>query len=77
MFPNNDFDVGLLNNWNNLYVNQLEPKILSFSVGMSNLDTNIKNLQERAHIWDTFQLHISAWNEQLAATDRKLDILLE
>lgn len=69
--------LGTLENWNNLYMNQIEPKLLSYSVMMTNLDNNLKNLQERAHVWDTFQLHISAWNEQLATTDRKLDIISE
>jgi hypothetical protein len=31
--------------------------------------------QERAHVWDTFQLHVSAWNEQIKALDRKVDFL--
>lgn len=37
--------------------------------------SNVKNLQERAHVWDTFQLHVSAWNEQIKSVDKKLDIL--
>ena len=39
------------------------------------MNSNVKNLQERAHVWDTFQLHVSAWNEQIKSVDKKLDIL--
>ena len=39
------------------------------------ISSNVKNLQERAHVWDTFQLHVSAWNEQIKSVDKKLDIL--
>jgi len=41
----------------------------------SSVDSNVKNLQERAYVWDTFQLHVSAWNEQIKSLDKKLDIL--
>lgn len=40
-----------------------------------NFNSNVKNLQERAYVWDTFQLHVSAWNEQIKSLDKKLDIL--
>jgi len=61
--------------WNVLFVTSLEPRITSTASTLSSIDSNIHNLQERAHVWDTFQLHVAAWNEQLATMDRKIDIL--
>ncbi|XP_050305716.1 angiopoietin-2-like [Anthonomus grandis grandis] len=61
--------------WNTLFITSLEPRITSTASTISSIDSNIHNLQERAHVWDTFQLHVTAWNDQLASMDRKIDIL--
>lgn len=61
--------------WNELYLKSLEPRLVSTATSLANIDSNIKNLQERAHVWDTFQLHVTAWNDQLAILDRKVDII--
>lgn len=45
------------------------------AVLLESINSNVHNLQERAHVWDTFQLHVSAWNDQLATLDRKFDII--
>ncbi|GJQ73785.1 hypothetical protein Trydic_g18725 [Trypoxylus dichotomus] len=66
---------GAFDKWNTVYNNQVEPRVVSSSNLLAAIDSNIRNLQERAHVWDTFQLHISAWNDQLSTTDRKLDII--
>ena len=49
--------------------------MLSMASTLSSLDSNVKNLQERAHVWDTFQLHVAAWNDQMSTLDKKVDIL--
>ena len=51
---------------------RLEPRMAGAATSLANLDSNIRNLQERAHIWDTFQLHVSAWNDQIKALDHKV-----
>ncbi|CAH1975398.1 unnamed protein product [Acanthoscelides obtectus] len=61
--------------WNTLFVTSLEPRITSTASTLASIDSNIHNLQERAHVWDTFQLHVAAWNDQLASMDRKIDII--
>ncbi|KAF2897280.1 hypothetical protein ILUMI_08896 [Ignelater luminosus] len=61
--------------WSYVYLSQTEPKLTSSLTTLANIDSNIKNLQERAHVWDTFQLHVAAWNDQLSTSDRKLDII--
>nr|CAD7259982.1 unnamed protein product [Timema shepardi] len=64
-----------LQKFNSLYLSKLEYRMVSMATTLSSLDSNIKNLQERAHVWDTFQLHVSAWNEQINTLDKKMDIL--
>lgn len=54
---------------------KLEQRMTSIASMLSNIDSNVKNLQERAHVWDTFQLHVSAWNEQINTLDKKVDII--
>ncbi|XP_046649622.1 uncharacterized protein LOC124340891 isoform X2 [Daphnia pulicaria] len=61
--------------FNDLYLNKLETRLLNSATSLAHIDSNVKNLQERAHVWDTFQLHVSAWNEQIKSVDKKLDIL--
>ncbi|CAG0915977.1 unnamed protein product [Notodromas monacha] len=53
----------------------LTEKLNYVVLSLSQIDGNVKGLQERAHVWDTFQLHVSSWNEQIKAVDRKLDLL--
>ncbi|XP_059490229.1 angiopoietin-2-like [Neocloeon triangulifer] len=64
-----------LEKFNSLYLGKLESKILAIATLMGHIDSNVKHLQERAHVWDTFQLHVSAWNEQIKALDRKVDFI--
>lgn len=64
-----------LEKFNTLYLGKLEYRMLSMASTLSSLDSNVKNLQERAHVWDTFQLHVAAWNDQMSTLDKKVDIL--
>ncbi|KAJ9594344.1 hypothetical protein L9F63_014220, partial [Diploptera punctata] len=66
---------GELEKFNTLYLGKLEYRMLSMASTLSSLDSNVKNLQERAHVWDTFQLHVAAWNDQMSTLDKKVDIL--
>lgn len=54
---------------------KLEQRMISLVSTMASIDSNVKNLQERAHVWDTFQLHVSAWNEQINTLDKKVEII--
>ena len=42
---------------------------------MASLDANVKNIQERAHVWDTFQHHVTAWGDLMTSMDSKVDHL--
>lgn len=54
---------------------KIEQKVITVASTLANIDSNIKNLQERAHVWDTFQLHVSAWNEQISTLDKRVEII--
>lgn len=64
-----------LDKLNTIYLTHIEPRLLVSATQLENIGSNVKNLQERAHIWDTFQLHVAAWNDQMASFDRKIDII--
>jgi len=64
-----------LENFNGHYLTKLESRLTTSATSLAHIDSNVKHLQERAHVWDTFQLHVSAWNEQIKSLDKKLDIL--
>lgn len=66
---------GQLDKFNNLYLGKLEHRMLTSSTLLASIDSNIHGLQERSHVWDTFQLHVAAWNEQIKSLDNKMDHL--
>lgn len=49
--------------------------MLTTSTQLASIESNIHGLQERSHVWDTFQLHVAAWNEQIKSLDSKVDHL--
>lgn len=57
------------------YVTKLEDKFVNIMQTMSSLDANVKQLQEKAQVWDIFRHHINSWNEHSKSTDLKIDIL--
>ncbi|XP_015512430.2 uncharacterized protein LOC107218903 isoform X1 [Neodiprion lecontei] len=66
---------GQLDKFNSLYLGKLEHRMLTTSTLLASIDSNIHGLQERSHVWDTFQLHVAAWNEQIKSLDSKVDHL--
>ena len=44
-------------------------------ISVSNIDTNMASLTGRAHLWDSFHLHIEAWNSQLTSLEQKIEIM--
>jgi hypothetical protein len=42
---------------------------------MSSLDANVKQLQEKAQVWDVFRHHINSWSEHIKSSDQKIEIL--
>lgn len=57
------------------YLTKLEDKFVNIMQTMSNLDANVKQLQEKAQVWDIFRHHINSWSEHIKSTDHKIEIL--
>ena len=57
------------------YLTKLEDKFVNIMQTMSHLDANVKQLQEKAQVWDVFRHHINSWSEHIKSTDNKIEIL--
>lgn len=64
-----------LDAFNLFYLTKLEDKFVNIMQTMSNLDANIKQLQEKAQVWDIFRHHINSWSEHIRSSDVKIEIL--
>ena len=42
---------------------------------VGSLESSLAELTVRAHAWDSFEHHISAWNSQLNSLDQKLELM--
>ena len=42
---------------------------------VGNLESSLAELTVRAHAWDSFEHHISAWNSQLNSLDQKMELM--
>lgn len=57
------------------YLTKLEDKFVNIMQTMTNMDANIKQLQEKAQVWDIFRHHINSWSEHIKSSDNKIEIL--
>lgn len=57
------------------YHSKLEEKFVSMVQLLSSLDANVKQLQEKAQVWDIFRHHITSWSDNIKSTDQKIEIL--
>lgn len=64
-----------LETFNLHYLTKLDDKFMSIVQTMSSLDANVKQLQEKAQVWDIFRHHINSWSEHIKTTDQKMEIL--
>lgn len=64
-----------LETFNLHYLTKLEDKFVKIMQAMSNMDANIKQLQEKAQVWDVFRHHINSWSDHIKSTDSKMEIL--
>ena len=42
---------------------------------VGSLESSLAELTVRAHAWDSFEHHISAWNSQLNSLDQKMELM--
>ena len=55
------------------YLDKLDSRLASQDSRLLSLDANVKNIQERAHVWDTFQHHVTSWAALMTSVDSKVD----
>jgi hypothetical protein len=54
---------------------KLDSRLSALETSMSVLGASVKHVQERSHVWDTFQHHVTAWSDLMTSTDSKIDHL--
>lgn len=64
-----------LETFNLHYLTKLEDKFVNIMQTLQKLDANVKQLQEKAQVWDVFRHHINSWSEHIKSTDNKIEIL--
>ena len=47
----------------------------NINILVSDIGTNMGSLTARSHLWDSFHLHIEAWNSQLTSLEQKIEIM--
>lgn len=64
-----------LETFNLHYLTKLEDKFVNIMQTLSAIDANVKQLQEKAQVWDVFRHHINSWSEHIKSSDNKIEIL--
>ena len=52
---------------------KLDSKLTVMDSKLGTLDGKVSQLQDRAHVWDTIQHHVSAWNSLMKSVDDKIN----
>lgn len=55
------------------YLNQLEQRLASQDETLASMMVSVKELQDKSHIWDTFQHHVTSWAALMTTVDSKVD----
>lgn len=57
------------------FVTKLDDKFVNIVHKMNGFDASLKQLQEKAQVWDVFRHHINSWSEHIRSSENKIDIL--
>ena len=55
------------------YLDKVDTRLASHDIRLTSIDENVKNIQERAHVWDTFQHHATSWADLMTTVESKVD----
>ena len=55
------------------YLEKVDARLAAHDERLSSIDENVKNVQERAHVWDTFQHHATSWADLMTTVESKID----
>ena len=67
------FFVDQVDTFGKTYLDKLDSRLASHDTRLADIDTNVKNIQERAHVWDTFEHHVTSWAALMTSVDSKID----
>ena len=52
---------------------KLDSRISALEKSVAGGGAEARRIGERAHVWDTFQHHVTAWSELMTSMDSKID----
>lgn len=52
---------------------KLDSRMAALEKSVAGVGAETKRIGERAHVWDTFQHHVTAWSELMTSMDSKID----
>ena len=55
------------------YLEKVDSRLAAQDVRLTSIDENVKNIQERAHVWDSFQHHATSWADLMTTVESKID----
>ena len=55
------------------HLTRIEGRLSAVDTSLATITANVNNIQERAHVWDTFQHHVTAWSDLMTSVDSKVD----
>lgn len=64
-----------LNDFTENIAAKIETRLTSLDSKVSSVSGGVAALAGRAHLWDSFHLHIESWNSQLNSLDQKIEIM--
>ena len=54
---------------------KIDARLSALETQLAVVGANVKHVQDRAHVWDTFQHHVTSWSALMTSTDSKMDHL--
>ena len=55
------------------YMEKVSSRLALQDQKLASIDENVKDLQQKSHIWDTFQHHVTSWAALMTSVDSKVD----
>lgn len=56
-------------------ITTLDNKLASFESVLTQVDNNLKLLNEKSLVWDLFRHHVDSWNDRIKVLDDKIDLI--
>jgi len=55
------------------YLDKVDQRLEKVDQRLESIDAKVESLQSKAHIWDTFQHHVTSWAALMSSVDSKVD----